>query len=48
MDSLKKSSPMHRMGEPEEMVEVMLMLMSPHNSFMNGQAVAVDGGMSAI
>jgi hypothetical protein len=24
------------------------MLMSPTNSFMNGQAVAVDGGMSAI
>ncbi len=48
MDSLKKSSPMHRMGSPEEMVEVMLMLMSPHNSFMNGQAIAVDGGMSAI
>jgi NAD(P)-dependent dehydrogenase (short-subunit alcohol dehydrogenase family) len=39
---------MNRMGDPEEMVEVMLMLMSPTNSFMNGQAVAVDGGMSAI
>ena len=48
MDTLKKSSPMNRMGDPEEMVEVMLMLMSPTNSFMNGQAVAVDGGMSAI
>lgn len=48
MDTLKKSSPMNRMGSPEEMVEVMLQLMSPHNSFMNGQAVAVDGGMSAI
>lgn len=48
MDTLKKSSPMNRMGDPEEMVEVMLMLMSPSNSFMNGQAVAVDGGMSAI
>ena len=48
MDTLQKSSPMNRMGAPEEMVEVMLQLMSPHNSFMNGQAVAVDGGMSAI
>jgi len=48
MDTLQKSSPMNRMGSPEEMVEVMLQLMSPHNSFMNGQAVAVDGGMSAI
>jgi NAD(P)-dependent dehydrogenase (short-subunit alcohol dehydrogenase family) len=39
---------MKRLGDPEEMVEVMLMLMSPANSYMNGQAVAVDGGMSAI
>ena len=42
------NSPMARMGDPEEIVTVMLMLMSPANSFMNGQAIAVDGGMSAI
>ena len=48
VDALTQSSPMKRMGSPEEMVEVMLMLMSPANSFMNGQCVAVDGGMSAI
>lgn len=48
VDALAQSSPMKRMGSPEEMVEVMLMLMSPANSFMNGQCVAVDGGMSAI
>ena len=48
MDSLARGTPMKRLGDPEEMVEVMLMLMSPANSYMNGQAVAVDGGMSAI
>ncbi len=48
VDALTQSSPMKRMGSPEEMVEVMLMLISPANSFMNGQCVAVDGGMSAI
>lgn len=48
VDALTQSSPMKRMGSPEEMVEVMLMLMSPANSFMNGQCVAVDGGMSAL
>jgi NAD(P)-dependent dehydrogenase (short-subunit alcohol dehydrogenase family) len=42
------NSPMARMGDPQEIVTVMLMLMSPANSFMNGQAIAVDGGMSAI
>lgn len=48
IEALTQSSPMKRMGSPEEMVEVMLMLMSPANSFMNGQCIAVDGGMSAI
>lgn len=48
LDSLARGTPMKRLGDPEEMVEVMLMLMSPSNSYMNGQAVAVDGGMSSI
>ena len=41
-------SPMKRIGEPEEIVAVMLMLLSPANTYMNGQAVAVDGGVSAF
>jgi NAD(P)-dependent dehydrogenase (short-subunit alcohol dehydrogenase family) len=35
-------------GRPEEIVNVMLMMISPGNTFMNGQAIAVDGGSSAI
>jgi len=41
-------SPMKRIGEPEEIVAVMLMLLSPANTYMNGQAIAVDGGVSAF
>lgn len=47
-DFLAQGSPMKRLGEPEEMVAAMLMLIHPDNSYMTGQAVAVDGGTSAI
>ncbi|HBC18102.1 MAG TPA: 3-oxoacyl-ACP reductase, partial [Alcanivorax sp.] len=40
--------PMKRLGQPEEIVTVMLMMLSPANSYMNGQAIAVDGGVSAF
>lgn len=40
-------SPMKRLGEPQEMVNVMLFLLSPGNTYMNGQTIAVDGGVSA-
>ncbi len=44
---LHQASPMRRLGEPEEMVAAMRMLIAPENSYLNGQAIAVDGGMSA-
>ena len=40
--------PMGRVGEAGEIVTVMMMLADPENTFMTGQAVAVDGGLSAI
>lgn len=40
--------PMGRVGEPDEIVTVMMMLADPANSFMTGQAIAVDGGLTAI
>ncbi|TQV86035.1 glucose 1-dehydrogenase [Exilibacterium tricleocarpae] len=46
--ALAQSSPMKRLAQPEEVVSVMLMLCAPENTFMNGQAIAVDGGMSAV
>lgn len=40
--------PMRRVAEPEEIVAVMLMLCDPANTFMTGQAVSVDGGLTAV
>jgi NAD(P)-dependent dehydrogenase (short-subunit alcohol dehydrogenase family) len=45
---LGRGTPMRRVGRPDEIVNVMLMMISPGNTFMNGQAIAVDGGSSAI
>ncbi|GAA6133312.1 glucose 1-dehydrogenase [Oceaniserpentilla sp. 4NH20-0058] len=45
---LARSCPMKRLGQPVEITNVMLMMCSPGNSFMNGQCIAVDGGMSAM
>ncbi|WP_100656980.1 SDR family NAD(P)-dependent oxidoreductase [Alteromonas flava] len=40
-------SPMKRLGEPQEMVNVMVLMLSPGNTYMNGQTIAIDGGVSA-
>jgi len=45
---LAQGSPMKRLGTPEEIVAVMLMLCARENSYMTGQAIAVDGGLSAF
>ncbi len=47
LEFLAQGSPMKRLGAPEEMVQAMLMLIAPENSYMTGQAIAVDGGLSA-
>ncbi len=43
-----QASPMKRLGDPREIVAVMLMLCARENSYMTGQAIAVDGGISAF
>lgn len=40
--------PMGRVAAAEEIVEAMLWLTGPQNSFMTGQAVALDGGLTAV
>ncbi len=39
--------PMKRLGKPEEVVSAMLMLCSPALTYVTGQTLAVDGGVSA-
>jgi len=45
---LTKRIPMTRTIQPEEVVDAMLWICSPGNSAMTGQAIAVDGGLTAI
>jgi len=40
--------PMHRLGEPHELVGPVVLLASDESSFMTGQIVYVDGGLSAV
>jgi NAD(P)-dependent dehydrogenase (short-subunit alcohol dehydrogenase family) len=41
-------NPMRRLGLPEEITAVVRFLASDANSFMNGQAIAVDGGLTSM
>lgn len=40
--------PMHRYGEPEELANMVLFLVSPAASYITGQDFAVDGGALAF
>lgn len=36
----------HQVGHPKDIVQAALFLSNPHNSFINGQVLVVDGGMT--
>lgn len=42
------ASPMKRLGTPEEIVDTMLNVADPGNTYLTGQVIAIDGGVSAI
>lgn len=44
---LLRRTPMHRFGEPDELVSALLYLVNPESSFTTGQVVVVDGGFLA-
>ena len=46
-ERIGRLNPMRRGGEPEEIASVALFLVSDASSYLNGQAIAVDGGLSA-
>ncbi|MBU6367855.1 MAG: SDR family oxidoreductase [Gemmatimonadetes bacterium] len=46
-DALERGIPARRLGTVEEMASVVLALCAPSNAFLVGQAIAVDGGMTA-
>lgn len=46
-EALVNSSPMKRLGEPEEIGLAIAWLCSDESSFVNGQGLALDGGLTA-
>jgi NAD(P)-dependent dehydrogenase (short-subunit alcohol dehydrogenase family) len=47
MDRLGRLNPLRRGAQPEELAEVAAFLASDAASYVNGQAIAVDGGLSS-
>jgi len=45
-DMIKKFIPMKRNGQPEDIAKVVLFLASPDASYITGQVITVDGGLS--
>ena len=45
---LVQTMPMRRPGTADEIVQAMLWICSPENSFMTGHALVVDGGLTAL
>ncbi len=48
INELVRGVPMRRLAEVEEVVEVILFAADPANSFMTGQTLACDGGITAV
>jgi NAD(P)-dependent dehydrogenase (short-subunit alcohol dehydrogenase family) len=49
--SLKASIALHALGrisEPDEVARAILWFLSPEQSFVTGQVLAVDGGLSSV
>ena len=44
---LGSGSPMKRISSIDEIVNVMVLTLSPGNTYMNGQTIAIDGGVTA-
>lgn len=46
-ERLARGCPMRRLADPQEIVNTMILILSPGNSYMSGQTIAIDGSVSA-
>ncbi|MEK9910654.1 MAG: SDR family oxidoreductase [Candidatus Puniceispirillum sp.] len=46
-ERLKKRTALRRFATPEELLPALLFLLDPKNSYMTGETLTIDGGMSA-
>ncbi|GAA0853046.1 SDR family oxidoreductase [Aliiglaciecola litoralis] len=46
-ERLARGCPMRRLAQPQEVVNTMILILSPGNSYMSGQTIAIDGAVSA-
>ncbi len=44
----RRRIPLARAGQPEEVAEAALFLAHPRNTYMTGQVLVVDGGLSVV
>jgi NAD(P)-dependent dehydrogenase (short-subunit alcohol dehydrogenase family) len=47
LDRLGSSHPLSRIGLPEEVAETVVWLFSENSSYLSGQSIVLDGGLSA-
>jgi NAD(P)-dependent dehydrogenase (short-subunit alcohol dehydrogenase family) len=47
IESLKKAHPVNKLGKPEEIAELILLLASNNLNFLNGSVIKIDGGISS-
>jgi NAD(P)-dependent dehydrogenase (short-subunit alcohol dehydrogenase family) len=48
LDHIVASTPIGRLGQPEEIADAILWLAGPHASFVVGAAIVADGGSTAV
>jgi len=47
-ERIAAANPMKRLAAMQEIVNAMLWLCSDYNSYMNGAAIPIDGGLTAV